>query len=210
MSDDEKYVPTSMPGRHFALVREDLDAYACLLTEAFPDIRFYKPSWDEKRNPEHPPKLRFQKDFASEGYGNFSILWSPEKWKPNWEWLKWGEWYDGMMLWPNGVIECGEGIVPEQGKWPQFLFPGQIYFRCRKDNKEDMRMARKGLRLLTKVASNRNQVMVEIPSMKEFARFEKGNMLWIGHHAREWLLQDPRRMTDISSRSSTQGIRPYS
>jgi hypothetical protein len=45
--------------------------------------------------------------------------------------------------------------------------------------------------------------------MKVLAYREKGSEMWIGHHAREWLLADPRRITDVQTAHGFSGTRPY-
>ncbi len=86
------------------------------------------------------------------------------------------------------------------------MYAGRLYFRCGKGNKEHLALARKALRLLGKVASNKIQV-VEYPSLEVVARYPKGAFLWIGHDAARWLREDPARMAYYNE-NWKRGYRP--
>ena len=210
MSDIDDVYNSLLPGRRFCLSRRDLDDYAKLLVEAFPDIRFFRLSFEEERNSKQRPVLIFHNDFASTNYGQLNIIWSPETWDPQLTLHpRYNSWSHGRLPWPNGTIGCSGKISTSRSDELSFMEDGQIYFRCRKGNDDDMRTARKGLRLLTKVASNRHQAVVEVPSLKVIERMEKGRDLWIGRHARQWFLDDPRRITDYFGGHGDRAIRPY-
>jgi len=210
MSDNDEAYDPLLPGRRFCLSREDLDAYAELLLEAVPNIRFFRLSFEQEQNAKQRPVLTFHKDFASAKYGQLQIIWSPDTWDPQ---LilhdRFQEWRYAPFPWPNGTIACSGKVNASFGANQPYMEEGSIYFRCRKGNDEDKRTARKGLRLSTKVASNRRQAMVALPSMKVMKKWDKGRDLWIGHHARQWLLGDPMRITETFGGHGQRAIRPY-
>jgi hypothetical protein len=87
---------------------------------------------------------------------------------------------------------------------------GQIYFRCDKGNAAHMSLARKGLRLLTKVATNK-VAYVHYPSLEVKNRSGNGGLVWCGFHALEWCRQAPDRFLAYSSllnRREGYGYRP--
>ena len=206
MYDSEVY-ESVLPGRRFCLSKGDLDAYSDLLLAAYPDMRFFRASSEELEDRRQPPVLRFHDNLKSAEYGRLDILFSPEHWDPQWEIDKYTKrWSTEMTPRPNGVITgSGEtGIAQNHGQ--PFIGDGDIYFRCRKGDKDDMRVARKCLRLLTTVASNKGQVVVAFPSMEVL--WNAPNDLWIGHGAREWLLADPRRITRYNGGNVDEAVRP--
>ena len=133
-------------------------------------------------------------------YFSIEIIFDP-KWTSRWETRTRNRWWSiTNMPYPNACFERGGQVSPggflfrnEAAPHPPSIGSGRIYFRCRKGDKDDMAVARKCLRLLTKVASNRVQT-VEFPSLKVMARSEKGSSFWIGHDAARWCREDPNRM----------------
>jgi hypothetical protein len=205
--DNSEVYDSLLPGRRFCLSKSDLDDYGRLLLEAYPDMRFFRISFAEKEDQRQPPVLRFHDNLASANYGGLDIIFLPENWEPQWSLDTYSKrWYHGGMPWPNGTIGCSGKIDTTLNHGQPFMDTGEIYFRCRKGNKNDMRVARKCLRLVTKVASNQNQVHVDFPSMKVLRNAP--NDLWIGHDARRWLLEDPRRITEYGGGTITQAVRP--
>ncbi len=142
MSDDDEAYDPLLPERRFCLSREDLHAYAELLLEAFPNIRFFRLSFEQEQNAKQRPVLTFHKGLASAEYGQLQIIWSPDKWDPH---LKlhprWREWQYARLPWPNGTISCGGKISTTRISKKPHLSEGNIYFRCRKGNDEDMHTA---------------------------------------------------------------------
>ena len=136
-------------------------------------------------------------------------------WKPTWTWNESSRsWSMGPLSSPNGSMLRGRARGksrrrPDLGPGfdPPTFDVGEIYFRCRKDVPEDMKVARAALRLIGKVASNQNQIVVHYPTLENRGPVEKGSWWWIGNDARQWLLDQPDRMTAYSV-MSMRGIRP--
>src|SRR3546814_5558797 len=80
---------------------------------------------------------------------------------------------------------------------------GYVSFVCRKDNKRDLAIAGKALRLLRKIATNRLQT-VRYPSMETIARCEKGSIVWLGQDAIRWCREDPNRMLNYDERARSE------
>jgi hypothetical protein len=79
-----------------------------------------------------------------------------------------------------------------------------------KGNAAHMSLARKGLRLLTKVATNK-VAYAHYPSLEVKNRSGNGGLVWCAFHALEWRLQAPDRFLAYSSLLSGRegyGYRP--
>jgi hypothetical protein len=204
----------SLPGRHIVFTWQDEQAYLDLLRARFPSVRVYlNPVSSALYGPE-PPEVPLLTRVPERFSIFLEFVFSPE-WKPAWEWdEKSGKWYMGGLAYPNGtMLRCRTVTKPthrpetDSGFGPPVLMEGEIYFRCRKDVPEDMKIARSALRLIGKVASNRNQVVVQYPTLEVRGSVEKGGWWWIGNDAKRWLLEEPDRMTAYKS-VSQRGIRP--
>jgi len=118
-----------------------------------------------------------------------------------------GKWY------PNGPIRfCGYIRTEElPGGDVEFVPEGEIYFRCRQERPEDMKLARKIMRALNKVMSNKNLGHTYAPAFPPPRPTEKGYPVWVGHEARAWARAAPNRlhMTYRGPREGTlAGLRP--
>ena len=77
------------------------------------------------------------------------------------------------------------------------LGTSEIYFRCSPRSKTHAAVARKALRLVEGVASNRCEC-VRWPSLEVTWRAEKGHNLWIGRDAARWSREAPNRLLNYS------------
>lgn len=204
----------SLPGRHVVFTWRDEQAYLDLLRARFPSVRVYlNPLSSEIEGPEPPvvPMLTT----VPERFSTFLEFAFSPGWKPTWERdERSGEWRMRGFGYPNGTMlrcratkKCKRRSDLGPGFDPPTLDEGEIYFRCRKDVPDDLKLARAALRLIGKIASNRNQVVVQYPILENRGPLEKGSFWWIGNDARRWLLEEPDRMTAYSV-VSQQGIRP--
>lgn len=106
---------------------------------------------------------------------------------------------------PSVTIMPGGEVLEEDKYEPQRLHGGLVSVNCEKGNKAHLAFARRVYRLLSRFATNRNQIAVRYPSYS--ARyFDKGSYAWLGHDAMRWAREHPRRMLLFQQ---TFGFRPY-
>lgn len=190
----------SMPGREFVLMEADQQAYVALLREAFPDIGFL-PSDHDFRYGKPPPAAELQPTMANmKPRSDCTVCFTPG-WRPALTTNSDRSLGVTLPPMPNASIDRG-GSISEAGErngtlWPPTIGGGRIYFRCEKGNAAHMSLARKGLRLLTKVATNK-VAYVHYPSLKVKNRTGNGGLVWCGFHALEWCRQAPDRFLDYS------------
>ncbi|MBT3931815.1 MAG: hypothetical protein HOF34_13965 [Rhodospirillaceae bacterium] len=203
-----------LPRRHVVFTRRDEQAYLDVLRARFPSVRVYlNPDSDEAKGPE-PPEVPLLTTVPERFSTFLDFAFSPG-WKPTWTWNESSRSGSmGPLSYPNGSMLRGRARGksrrrPDLGPGfdPPTFDVGEIYFRCRKDVPEDMKVARAALRLIGKVASNQNQIVVHYPTLENRGPVEKGSWWWIGNDARQWLLDQPDRMTAYSV-MSMRGIRP--
>jgi hypothetical protein len=185
----------SMPGRHFVLMEADQQAYVAQLRTAFPDIGFL-PSGHDFRYSKPPPPAELQPTMANMHPRAFCTVSFTPGWRPELTTNSDGSLGVTDPPRPNASIQRG-GWISEAGErngtlWPPKIEGGHIYFRCEKGNAAHMSLARKGLRLLTNVATNK-VAFVHYPSLRVKDGSGKGVMVWCGFHALEWCREAPDR-----------------
>lgn len=195
--------------RHVVLSPKDEADYGALLSEAFPEVRFYDELCHAEENrPGRPPRIPLRRSLADCRREFVGILFEPD-WKPRWHRVTPYKWRTvGNWPYPNGHMERSGRILPASERSPESIPTGEIYFRCFKGDAEHMAVARKALRLLTKVAVNRC-MSVDWPSMEVVDRCEGGGRYWIGHDAIRWAREDPSRFVGFFPYASGYwGFRP--
>ena len=207
MADRQSSPPKiSLPRREFVLSRTDIGRYSDLLVEAFPDIWFIMWLEPREKDLDDPPTILPTQSLVdwlddSEKMYHFCRIEFGKDWQPQWEKGQFG-WSFGPAVYPNGEIELGGTINPARPASrdvlasPEWMAGGSINFRVDVNDKAQVTLARKALRLLGKVASNGCQT-VRYPSLEVVNRFKHGNF-WIGHDAARWCREKPDRM--VSSR----------
>ncbi len=195
------YIPQKLSVRYFCLTRKDQSDYWELLTAAFPEIRCYVEPHHSLLTGERPPELgvyRHPPPQAPRIFLDFVDFVFDADWRPIWERWGRGQWWsiENFSL-PNGEFDRGGNIVirsrpnsKEPPSDPDRVVSGRITFRSKKDDREQEAIARKGIRLIAKVASNRIAA-VEYPSLRILRRHEKGGWLWIGHDAARICRENP-------------------
>lgn len=203
----------SMPGREFVLAEADQQAYVALLRAAFPEIGFLPPDRDFRYG-KPPPPAELQPTLANMHPRLFCAISFTAGWRP--ELIRNSDGSLGVTdpPLPDASIQRGGWISEAEDRdgkiWPATIEGGQIYFRCEKGNAAHMSVARKGLRLLTKVATNK-VAFVHYPSLRVKDGSGKGGMVWCGFHALEWCRQAPDRFLAYSPLLNGQegyGYRP--
>ncbi len=193
--------------REWVVTLADELAYADLLVEAFPGVRFI-----ESRNPvsikKPPPNIQPQASLADCVSYMVDIVFDPS-WTLQWRPCKEVDWWcRGPIPLPNGTMDRETIWRPEGAPRPiprdmekishWGLYKGRIYFRIAHGNKEHEAFARKALRLIGKMASKKNFVRVASDTLEVIApaRF----VPWIGNDARRWCLEKPdRRLAGVFS-----------
>lgn len=198
MSDPLAYDPHNvhMRGREWVMTLIDEIAYADLLRDAYPGVRFI----DCPVNPrgEAPPNIRPLRSIQECLQPTVNIVFDPG-WSPQWTPGYYPGWWSmERMPLPNGTIDRGNIRLSRDGPWRvdqdqrDTVDGGRIYFRMAPGDKGHEAVVRKALRLLAKVASNRNLNIVWVPSLK-LRSTDVRNGPWIGHDARRWCLEKPNR-----------------
>lgn len=175
-------------------------AYAEILARAFPDIRFLDIPSTLPKN-EKPPEATVR-SLAECSREEVLIVFDPA-WRPAWkcdsDMPSSNRWYVRDLPLPNGSFERGRGIRrreqhkdPGDGKTPESIESGRIYFRIAANDKAQEAVARKALRLIGKVASNKNLLRIRHPSL-EVIWPQMTSEWWIGFDARRWCLEKPTR-----------------
>lgn len=203
----------NMPGREFVLTREDIGRYSDLLVEAFPDVRFFD-SYPSKK--EGPPELAIRHSLRECGDRAIEIVFAAADWVPEWKRSEsTGWWLLANCPGFNGRFEAGceiytkKRVVDGEPRELEYIYGGRVYFRCRKWAPEELKAARKALRLLTKVATNK-VVATRWPSGDQPNKCPKGSWTWCGYDALRWVSEHPDRRLACwrAPRDEFQGDRP--
>lgn len=204
----------TVPCRQFVLMREDIGRYSDLLIEAFPGMRFFE---RYPHNEEGPPDLavyRSLRDFDGQAT---EIVFAAADWVPEWKRSeRTGWWVLANRPGFNGRIDRGSGnvltktaVFDGRERTLEYLSDGRIYFRCRKWAPEELKAARKALRLLTKVATNK-VAPTWWPSGRQPHGVISGDTTWCGHNALRWVIGHPDRRLRCMQTNSEElcGYRP--
>lgn len=189
--------------KHRLLAMDEVDAadFSDLLRGQFRDIRFVEyEHWLIRRSPgppyyvnREPPNLQvpYRPSLADPAEWRFRVWREPEGWKPVWS----GPNKDGLYFITNEprvhfVFERGCIYAPT----PAVLHCGRIWAYYGVDDREHLQFLNRVWRLSAKLSSNIVQfvdrdtkVPIEAPGR---------GPVWIGRHAAQWCLEDPRRTID--------------
>lgn len=200
------YPNVSTPGKQqIVFLPEDDAAYFDLLTEAFPNIRFINWSYILPKGERPPSKTVRTLAECLPSSEQVSIVFDPS-WSPREAWTSESTGQEDDCRWrltgpapyPNGEYERSSGVqsfghVPASAtESAECIFDTRLYFRHLASNEADARTVRKALRLFSKIASNRN-LMVVNPYTGKVVVPDARHGPWIGHHARRWCLEKPGR-----------------
>lgn len=201
------YPNVSTPGKQqVVFLPEDDAAYFDLLTETFPNIRFINWSCILPKGERPPSKTVRTLAECLPSSEQVTIVFDPS-WSPTWKSTE----RENDCRWdltdpppfPNGEYERSSGVqslgyVPaSETEAAECIFDTRLYFRHLAGNEADARTVRKALRLFSKIASNRN-LMVVNPYTGKVVVPDARHGPWIGHHARRWCLEKPGRFLDGS------------
>jgi hypothetical protein len=192
--------------------RVDLARYSDLLVEAFPDVWFIRAPGNVGRwmavPPAFAPTQSLPEAHGSERSAECDVMFGTG-WQPVWKQGDSGFWHIANRTVPNGTFRVNCTVYPardgEDAK-PENMTDGQFYFRVDADDKAQVSVARKALRLIGKVASNRIQ-SVRFPSLEVISRNERGGTIWIGRDVARWCREKPDRMAYYQGRQHW-GFRP--
>ncbi len=208
--------PVCFRGREWIAILADELAYADLLAEAFPGVRFVE-SGNSVSIDKPPPDIQPRASLADCVDTMVHIVFDPSwtlRWRPN---KATGWWtYDPDPL-PNGTMNRMTIWQPQgaprplpynmDGRSTWGRYNGRVYFRIRSGNKEHESFARKALRLFGKVASNKNLMMAYTETLEIF-NLDARHAPLIGHHARRWCLEKPDRLLGATRGLDGWGYRP--
>ena len=186
--------------REIVLSPADQLAYAEILAREFPDVRFLDEPHTLPKN-EKPPEATVR-SLAECRCEDVLIVFDPA-WRPAWKCdsdaKTYNRWYIRGLPLPNGSLERGQGVGRKEkhkdlfdGEVPESIESGRIYFRIAANDKAQDAVARKALRLIGKIASNKNLLLVRHPSL-EVIWPKTTSEWWIGFDARRWCLEKPTR-----------------
>lgn len=192
----------TLPGRTFVFTQKDLEDYLQLVAEAVPDLGFTCERSINEKTGEPPPILRIEDlgDMEKRLPGEPCDIWLCAGDIDN-VYVR-GEryWKRGTVQYPNGYLQPATTVRPIE--WIgetrleneiQSLWEGRLFFRALKADQESVRLVRRLVRMIGKVATNRFQI-VRLPSMEVVKRSEKGGYCWIGRDAMRWAREKPNRV----------------
>lgn len=224
--------PQSTRQRQTIFLKTDDAAYSKTLVRAFPGVRFWDcVPFDILKNRERPPDVKPLRSLAECRDWLVDIVFDPD-WRPRWVWDEYfNEWRKGSVSIPSGVVErsmdpyhrgnerwawdersedwkrrpASSPVRPGEERW--ILSSGRIYYRFLTGNKAQEAAARKAIRLIDKVASNRDLMAVDAVTLEVLHPTCIGAPS-VGHHARRWCLEDPTRLLKFSGVRGRYAYRP--
>lgn len=195
--------------RKVALLREDEIAYATLLRETMPGIRFLDPDFVTGRTTESAGD-----ELLPNSFPDVAIVFDPS-WQPGLSCAEDSS-PDARQLrkicYPIGMLGRGGHVskridfrTSSAPPLSQYISPNNLFFRYIAGNKEQQRMVRTALRLLGKIANNRDLILID-PRTREVLDENALDGPLIGHHARRWCLERPDR--DVAKWDFDSTFRP--
>lgn len=211
-------VYSSMKTRIVWLTEADWRAFADLLAETFPTIRYYESLTREQRQAKERPAVpRFRQLFDVPGIlrrGHIVGVFD-ENWQPDVQWLP-DEVEPGRGSWgianhadknPAFLFQMFQPIyTAEKLKTAPFMEHCVITFYRDPGNHEHDLLSRHFYRLLGKVCTNRNQIQISMPERKPMFDQPKGSLFWLGRDALHWVREDSQRVFFYNDRK--WAIRP--
>lgn len=195
--------PVCFRGREWIAILADELAYADLLAEAFPGVRFVE-SGNSVSIDKPPPDIQPRASLADCVDTMVHIVFDPSwelRWRTVWIREDYSVWTHGAIPLPNGTIlretlQLSSGPKDyepiDMDKEPR-LHAGQVRIRVEPGNKEHEAIARKALGLIDKIAKQPNLVRVARKTL-EVIDDKIRSVPWIGHHAYRWCLEKPDRL----------------
>jgi hypothetical protein len=205
----EPYIPQSLSVRQLIFAPEDENDYCDRLLDACPELRFGMHILHPRRDSHLRPPSTAYSHVAKCPTGWLDLYFT----QPGWRLEYVSKSIDGRIswdiskesdTWPNGYwqrtivqqdwieYKTGERIHPHIGI-------GQIVFRARTDHPDERKLVAKLLRLASKVATNKYQIVFPNEPARPPNIYDKGGIYWIGRHAAEWVRQHPDRVLSQGS-----------
>lgn len=214
--------PTNFRSRHVALNEEDIRRLSALLQEAFPEARYYmeptpgqiNDSYPRFRGPKRtrPPRLLIHPSLhriwlAGRRWNSDICMVLDPEWQPRWYMYTANPSNPHLAFWPphHPSVDFRSLRGLKRAFRTEMIASGFIDVRCNPAMPEHFRFASKILRLVARVASNRNLEAVNMYTGTKERYIDKGAWTWIGHDTRRWALEDPAR---IAALSMDWGYRP--
>lgn len=216
--------------RRFCLTLADWQALETAFRSVCPYVRYNRTrTQEEARNRSKPPAIRVTEKISDQILPNGEMPWLVTMtFNPDWR-LEYDppgtpnrgvipgistDWTVRGPVWlPYIHIRNTATYRPASERRPEAYWADDINFAIAPDNPQHLAFRSAFFSLLGKFASNRHQVEVSYPDYRYFNRKTVTN-LWIGHEARRWALEDPRRMLAYTSVSEDGpmlggGVRPF-
>lgn len=207
--------------RMVVMLPEDFQAFCAHLEKEFPDARYYMNPTDKQRNylyrPENglfrtkPPRVLLHHSpqriwQCARRWGGHMTMVPDTEWQPVWEHVKdsYGRAYEypywslnpprHPYIWIRDVRHLNSSKAITR---PCSV---DITVHCQPGNKAHLQFANVVMRLLGRIASDRNLVKVEQRSGKIVEiHTDKTSWHWVGHAARRWATEDNDRFLGTSS-----------
>jgi hypothetical protein len=202
--------------REIVLSATDEADYVALLREAFPGVRIFVEPTYAQRHAADPPDLTWIRDFApfAESLQIVHIVFDSD-WAPTWRQFIWSptaaEWTIDNMPALYGHWERSGQVRPARRTRPdwvsEYMTSGRLWFAVRREqptSADDLKRARKALRLFARLASKQDLAVYSHPEL-EYYRVDK-EAPWAGRDARAWCTADPRRLLGVET---SVGWRPF-
>lgn len=202
-------LPSIVRSRGWFATPADEIAYADLLAETFPGVRFVEEAIRTSAHwpmPDIRPQASLADCFAKEVHVVFDPSWDL-RWRSVWVKEDYWQWTYGAIPLPNGTIlrrtfAWAAGFDkprPIDMDKTTTLCASWIYIRVEPGNKEHEAIARKVFGLIGKIANRRNLVLIANKTF-EIVDASPRRTPWVGNDARRWCLEKPdRRLTGLGS-----------
>lgn len=205
------------------MLPEDFQVLCEILAKEFPDARYYMDPTDKQRNvlcqPEKglrrtkPPRVLIHHSLhriwqCAQRWNSDIVMVPDTEWRPTWQHVKdhheYPHWSLNAPRHPYVWLRDMRGLDSSDGVAP--LHTVDISVHCQPGNEAHLRFASHVMRLLGRIASDRNLVEVEQPSGKIVGiHVDKTSWCWVGHAARHWAAENTDRF--LKSSTSTAGTR---
>lgn len=190
--------------REMCLAQGDWRAFADVLATQYPYARYIRGTTGPERLVKAIPDIRLERHLSALIDADGRISWEIQMgfdpdWQPNFRLSDDtpSGWRRDPLLLPHLRFLAHSAFRAAGGGMPEHLPGSRIEFSCEPGNQNHLSLARQLFGLLRRVATNRNQIVVQFPGYRISAA-HKTSPVWLGHDAQRWVLQDPRRLLNYN------------
>jgi hypothetical protein len=191
-----------VPGRRVCFTAVDWKDFGDAFAESLPDAWYTRNLTLEEARQVEPPAIPRHKHlcdvrepdgvFAGEVEVHLHADWNPRVVETGTSWKKWD--ITSNLEIPRIRVLLSRGIQPADKDSPEHLDESEIQIYCESGNKNHARFVRQVFRLIERLATNRNQLVVSYPDYQILNVIDKGSWCWFGRDALRWVREDQKRM----------------